>query len=455
MTLDDSRSGEHAEKHGVRSKLPGGVLDAGFASLATFLAGLVAVNVLNDVDRGIYAVFFVAFTLGSILAYQLVYVPSEIVAVGRSSSLRLTVVGDSLRIGIWPSVAGSMAIVGATVATIPLADADLLIGLTVTAWITTLLSPTQDHLRRMLHIADQSWHAAAMSMVQFSVTGVALGVMWFLDAPIAWMPFGALAIANVVSLGFGWYLIHRDVKGEKARTHITFSDISHSGRWLLLTAIIPAAVAFVTANIITYLASPEALGYAEAARIVGQPVLVLGSGLTFALRPRAMESAMNRDQAASRRVEFLFVAMIIGAALVYLPIAGGSWAWNPMHRLVPAAYEVSGLVVAVILTNTLLATAFLIANELMAAGQARSLAVIEGVAAPFRIAAATSAAAIGAFARPVSEAVSAVATWLGFIYLYRKWYRSQGQRSVPTPEGDGPETEATAALDTMQPSVDP
>jgi hypothetical protein len=269
------------------------------------------------------------------------------------------------------------------------------------------------------------------------------------------MPFGALAIANVVSLNFGWYLIRRDGKGEKAESHITFNDISHSGRWLLLTAIIPAGVAFITANLITYLASPEALGYAEAARIVGQPILVLGSGLTFALRPRAMESAMKRQQAASRRVEFLFVAMVVIATLVYLPIAGGAWAWNPMYRLVPAAYEVGGLVVAVILTNALLATAFLIANELMAAGQARSLALIEGVAAPFRTAAAASAVAIGAFARPASEAVSAIATWLGFIYLYRKWYQSQGRLHVPAPDGDGSEVEATAALDTIQPSTDP
>ena len=68
---------------GVRSKLPAGVFDASFASLATFVAGLVAVNVLEGDDLGIYAVFFAAFTFGQLVAYQLIYVPAEIVAVSR------------------------------------------------------------------------------------------------------------------------------------------------------------------------------------------------------------------------------------------------------------------------------------------------------------------------------------------------------------------------------------
>ena len=451
MSFDDSRSGEHVEEKGVRSKLPAGVVDAGFASLATFLAGLVAVNVLNDVDRGIYAVFFVTFTLGSILAYQLVYVPTEIVAVARSLPLRLTIVRDSLRIGVWPSIAGAMTIVGAAISTLPIADVDLVIGLSATAWVTTLLSPTQDHLRRILHVADRSWHAAGMSLVQFGVTGSALVLMTLLDAPIAWIPFGSLAIANIASTGFGLLMINSDNAGAEAPETVRFGDISHSGMWLFLTAIIPAAVAFVTANLITYLASPEALGYAEAARIVGQPILVLGSGLTFALRPRAMESAIKRDIHRSRRVELLFVAMIGISGLLYLPIAGGDWAWNPMSRLVPAAYEIDGLVVAVVLTNMVLASAFLIANEMMAAGKAKSLALVETVAAPMRIAAATSAAAIGAFARPVSEAVAAFATWGGFLLLYRKWYRERVDQDDNTPgdlaPGERQETQSPTRSD--------
>lgn len=449
MSFDDSRSGEHVEEQGVRSKLPAGVVDAGFASLATFLAGLVAVRVLSDVDRGIYAVFFATFTLGAILAYQLVYVPMEIVAVGRPHSQRLTVVRDSLRIGLWPSVGGAMVILGAVVSTAPIAETDLLVGLAITCWVTTLLSPTQDHLRRILHVADRSWHAAAMSVIQFAVTGAAIVVMTYVDAPIAWIPFGALAIANVVSSTVGLVLIGRHNAGSETSEGVRFGDISHSGKWLLMTAIIPAAVAVVAANIITYLASPEDLGYAEAARIVGQPILVLGSGLTFALRPRAMESAIRKDRHRSVRVELLFVAMIVAAALVYLPIVGGGWSWNPMRALVPAAYEVDGLVIAVVLTNTILASAYLVANEMMAAGKARSLATIEAIAAPLRVAAATSAVAIAAFARPVSEGVAAVTTWGGFLFLYRRWYgksdaeealqtAESGSRSVPeSPEHTG------------------
>ena len=279
---------------GVRSKLLPGVLDAGFASLATFAAGLAAVAVFDEADLGVYAVFFVAFTLGQLVAYQLIYVPAEIVAVGRVGEQRLTIFDDSLRIGILPSLAGASVVFAATLTTAPIASTGLIIGLTVTAWIATLLSPTQDHVRRTLHVADRSWHAAVMSTTQFLVSGAAIAVLLVLDAPAAWVPFGALALANLVSLSIGLLLVHHDRHHARASSHVTFRDLVAQGRWLLLQASIPAAAAFVTANIITYLAGPEAMGYAEAARIVAQPILVLAAGLIYPLRPRAMEAALSQ-----------------------------------------------------------------------------------------------------------------------------------------------------------------
>ena len=417
---------------GVRSKLPAGIVDAGFASLATFAAGLVAVTLLNDVDRGIYAVFFVAFTLGAIIAYQLVYVPAEIVAVSRTLSERLTILDDSLRIGRLPALGGSMVIIAATVTTAPIADFGLSVGLTVTAFVATYLSPTQDHLRRILHIAHRPWHAAYMSIVQFVVTAASLGIMWLVDVPVVWIPFGSLAIANIVSMSFGRFLIHRDRHGAVAPGHVTFRELSLQGRWLLMQAIIPALAAFATANIITYLASPEAMGYAEAARIVAQPIMVAAGGLTSALRPRVMEAAMMRDFQVSKRVQALYIALVLGAALLYIPIVGDTWAWNPLATVVPAAYEVRYLVIAAIASNAVMGAQFLIVNEMFAAGRARALTILEALATPLRLLAAAYAAAIGAFALPVSQIVNGFNVLVGLIYMYRELYSLGRKRSAST-----------------------
>jgi O-antigen/teichoic acid export membrane protein len=419
---------------GVRSQLPPGVLDAGFASLATFVAGLAAVAVFDDADLGIYAVFFVAFTLGQLVAYQLIYVPAEIVAVGRTGVQRLTIFNDSLRIGFWPAIVGASAIFAATITTAPIASMELTIGLTVTAWIATFLSPTQDHVRRTLHVADHSWQAAAMSTTQFVVSSAAIALMLIFDAPAPWVPFGALAIANVVSLSVGLLLVRRDRQHAETPIHVTFRDLTADGRWLLLQASIPAAAAFVTANIITYLAGPEAMGYAEAARIVAQPVLVLAGGLIYPLRPRAMEAALKKDLPVSIRLETIYISMILVGGVGYLLLAGAPFPWNPMQYLVPVAYEVPGLVAASIGANVVLGSIFLAVNEMMAAGRGRSLAFLNALAAPIRIVVATSAAFVGAFARPLSEAIGEVVIISGLLVYHRQIYSAAQPEPASQPE---------------------
>jgi O-antigen/teichoic acid export membrane protein len=402
--------------------LPAGIIDAGFASLATFVAGLVAVTLFNDVDRGIYAVFFVAFNLGAILAYQLVYVPAEIVAVARDVDHRLTIVDDSLKIGRLPALGGSMVILAATATTAPIADAGLSIGLTVSAFIATYLSPTQDHLRRTLHIALRPWHAAYMSITQFVVTVVAIGAMRILDVPVVWVPFGALAMANTVSMALGRFLIYRDRHGAESPARVTFRALSLQGRWLLMQAIIPALAAFATANIITYMASPEAMGFAEAARIVAQPIMVAASGLTSALRPRVMEAAMARDFAVSKKVQQVFMGLVLASALVYAPVVGFEWSWNPLVSFVPAAYEVDYLVLAAILSNVVMGAQFLVVNEMMAAHRARALTIVEALATPLRLLAATAAVSIGAFALPFSQIVNGLNVLVFLVIMYRHLY---------------------------------
>jgi hypothetical protein len=253
--------------------------------------------------------------------------------------------------------------------------------------------------------------------------------MLALNVSVVWIPFGALTAANFVSLSLGMYMVIRDRRRAEADGHrtkaddrVSFAELVPQGRWLLLQAAIPAGAAFVTANIITYLAGPTAMGYAEAARIVAQPIVVLAGGLIYPLRPRAMEAALDRDLALSIRVERVFVTIVVLGGLMYIPLAGGAWPWNPMQYLVPAAYEVTGLVTATILANIILASIYLLVNEMMAAGKARTLAFLNGLGAGIRILVATSAGAIGAFARPLSEGTGELVVIAGLLRARRDIY---------------------------------
>jgi hypothetical protein len=105
-----------------------------------------------------------------------------------------------------------------------------------------------------------------------------------------------------------------------------------------------------------------------------------------------------------------------------------------MRHLVPVAYEINGLVAASIGANVILASIFLAVNEMMAAGRARSLAFLNALAAPVRIVVATSAAFVGAFARPLSEAIGELVVVAGLLVYHRQIYRGVPAEPTPRPE---------------------
>jgi len=104
-----------------------------------------------------------------------------------------------------------------------------------------------------------------------------------------------------VSLGAGLVLTLRR-QPPATLPRYGMADLMRSGRWLLAIEAITAGATFLASVIVTRLDDPAALGYAEAARIVGQPIFVLAVGLSAVLNPRAMEAGAGRDRAAARRV---------------------------------------------------------------------------------------------------------------------------------------------------------
>jgi O-antigen/teichoic acid export membrane protein len=415
---------------GAHRRLPAGVADAAFASLATFAAGLSAVNLFNDVDRGVYAIFFTAFGLGVVLPWELILIPAEVNAVSFPVTDRMRRARDTFRMGFPVALLGSLVIFVAAFMSRSLTNSSVLWGLTTTAVITTVLSPLQDHMRRLLHIAQLNWQAATVSGVQFGGVVISLGVMLLLDVPVAVMPFGSLAIANALSLTAG--LVLGDIRHQQPLDEpLHFRALARQGRWLVTQALAPNIAYFAVATIVAALAGAEALGYAEAARVVAQPVLVLATGLTAVLAPRAMEAAMHRDLHAARHTRNVYLLVMAGGGALYLAWATTPWALNPMKYLVPAAYAVTGLVALTVVANLISAAMYLEVNELLGAQKARPMAGVAIITSPILVLVALTARTTEAFARPLGHAIRDAIQVLWYRSKLQKHYRERRDRVMP------------------------
>lgn len=392
---------------GLRRQLPAGVFDSGFASLATFAVGLAAVNLFDDLDRGVYAVFFTAFVAGSLLSSEFVFTPSEVAAVGYPEDQRISLVWRTLALGLGPCLLGSAASLVAVLATSGYASPDVAFALAVTSAMAIVISPMQDHVRKMLHIASESWSAAAVSFVQVAVAVTAVLVGIALSTPVQWLPFGALAVANVVSLLVGLGLV-RIRTTRLAESPLLFMPLARRGVWFVLNAAAPALSGFAAAALVAWLASPEDLGYAESARVVAQPIFVVGVGLKAVLHPRSIRAAMDVERSDARRTNRLFVVVMVAITVAYLALVGWDWTLNPMAYIVPSAYILGGLVALTIVANAANSMWFLLTSELAGARRERSLAGISWIASTVSVLLAATAGVTGAYARALGSLVSAI-----------------------------------------------
>jgi len=376
---------------------------------------------LSGVDRGVYAVFFAAFIAATVIPQFLVHTPAEIIAVSRPVANRLDNVVLSLKLGIGPTIVATFVILAAALAVAGDTSRDVTTALALTAGVAVLVSPAQDHVRRLLHIARRSWGASGLSAVQLIMVAVSLAALIALDAPVAWIPFTALTAANIVTLGLGLFLTrsgHQDDSGGD----LLFRDLVRSGRWLLATTFVPRAGLFVGSVIIVRLAGAEAMGFTEAARVAAQPILVLAAGLSAVLGPRGMGAAMNRDPVEARHHYRIFISLIVGIGFAYLLVAGPNWIGNPMVKLVPAAYSVGGLVAVTIVANIITGAAFHYKNELMGGRKEVKLAKVSFFTSPFLLLGAATAAVTGAFAQPIGIIMESSVRYGSYGAVRRRMY---------------------------------
>jgi hypothetical protein len=428
--------------------IPAGLVDSGLSSLATFIVGLYAATVWRDdtATLGVYALFLAAFQMAASIPTQAHFVPAEKATLLLEGKPRLLLMRRIVLLGLPATLVAAalspLAAVVGIVRGLPISDQ---VPFIVTTAAATALFPLQHHTRRLLHLGTVSWAAASVSALQLIGAVGGLGLLRMLDAPQRWTPIGALAIANGVSLLGGLTLAtwhgrpHRAAAGDAlhlAQDTLTYRRLFESGKWLVSTGIMSTGNNFVVAGIITVLAGPAPLGLAEAARIVAQPILVLATGLSAVLAPPSMAAGLRRDRGEARRVARVFYGVTAGLGLLYLAVTAVDWSFNPLARLVPAAYDVSWLVAVTIVANGLNGASFPGRFELIGANRERDLFGAEIIANVAQLVVATGLAIAGsggnsaaALARPSSFLM------LGGTRLF--FYRRPLDRHYANPTGAG------------------
>jgi O-antigen/teichoic acid export membrane protein len=389
-----------------------GVIDAGVSSAATFAVGLVATHFLDPDELGAYALAFSVFVLSGFIPAQLVFTPTEIAAVDYPRGHQLPLLRASLSRGALVSLVAAVATSAWVLIAPPDMPRDALPPLAITCAAATFVSPIQDHLRRMLHIAEASWRSVVVAVVQmvFAIAGIV--ALSLADVPATWVPFGVLVIANVASLSVGLLLTVRDLLAPGSDIPITRARLLRSGQPLLLVGLLPSATAFAVSWLVSALAGAATLGYVEAARIVSQPVSVLQVGLGSVLGPRVTRAASSRDEATATRVKRQFERLILIAGVGWALAVAAPAPWNLLTRFLPTAYVVPGLVAASIAAFTIMSLSQGRRYELFGAARERLVARAELEGNVVRIVVALFVGVIGAFAVPLGIAALGVVRWV-------------------------------------------
>lgn len=415
--------------------VPAGVVDSGFASLATFVLNLYAIATWetdDPVTLGTYFLYMTAFLMASAVPNQLLYIPAEKQTLAIPAAARSSFFTKIARLGFPASVGSALLLLLATAVGFSKGIAfEEQIPFLATAAVATVFSPLQNHARRLLHLAERNWAAAVVSLVQALVAAAALVLLVQGSVEANWIPIGSLAIANVVSVSVAAMILGHNTRRldatDKARATaihhaMGYRELLPAGRWLVATGVISLGNNFLVESAVFALASPGALALAGAAKTVAQPILVLANGLRSVLGPPSMEAAIAKNKSAARRVRRGFSIMMGVAVAAYIALAGFAWVGNPLARLVDSAYDVPFLVALSIAANGFNGAAFAGRLELIGAGREKGLFAADLAANVAQLViAVTMAAAVttdeaGSFARPIAFA----ALGLGRLVTYRR-----------------------------------
>lgn len=409
--------------HAIRTgAVPAGLVDSALSSLGSFVVGLAAVRYLGLVDLGVYALAYTAFLLGASVPTMLVLTPREVHAIAvPDRERRLGIVRGSLLHSLPVSVVAG-AVVGLGPLIVP-SGAPLSTRLAFTGSLLAVcaLSPLQDHLRRVLHMADRSWQAAATAGIQVATILGSFAVLVPLDLarhPV--VPFSVLALANAVS---GTYALTRCWQAPGTALHLSLRGALHQGRPLLLGTVASFSGGFVIVAAMTAATGPAEAARYEAARLLAQPVSVVIVGLLAALGPRIMSSVAAGDAPAAR--SWIRRCVLVAGALVvpYVALTGLWQDGNPLRLLVPRAFDTEHLLPAMVVAQ---AVGYLVAAYRyvpLALRKVRHVLVIELVAAGTSMGLAVVLAGRGAWGGLIAAGIGAAVALAAFALDARRLLR--------------------------------
>jgi O-antigen/teichoic acid export membrane protein len=362
-----------------------GVVDAGLASLAGFLTTIYAARFLEPAELGVYALYFSGFLLAGLVPAQLYFAPVELQSLQYPLKERKATLYPTTVTGL--RFCAPAALIAPLPGLIALGEVSTsaIVALAASNALLVFASPVQDHVRLMHHFCEEPLGAVTMSGVQFTVVVLAMAGLHFAGAPAVWIPFGSLAIANICSTTVG-LLTLRAPAGTLSPRQPPLTSVMRLGGVLLAAEVMLALAALASEAVILVLVSAEALGFAAAASAVGRPVVVFSIGIGRVLAPRMMEIGMSRQRGSAYHFAGLYVGSLVAFVSVYLVAFGWPHQFNLMQRLVPAAYEVSGLVLALSIGLTIHRCATMPQWLLLGARKSKAILVIAAGSAAARLA---------------------------------------------------------------------
>ena len=400
--------------------LSAGLVDAGAQALATFAASVFAARVLSLPELGLFAIFFSARLLASHLPTQLILIPVEAKLVLLPTEERSDHLLRNFRLALPLAVLGAAAVLLIQFIIPGSPETSHVVSqLAYTAALVALLHPLQEHARRLLHLAREHGSAATVSTVRMVFAFLALFGGWVLGIEHSLLPFGALAIGDLCALLVALQLARS--RRESAAIYTT-KELLLSGKWLMVSAMLGPAAGLVVGLLVAALAGAAALGLAEAARVLAQPVLVLALGLSVVLRPSSMEAAVESDRQRAESLSRSLRRRVLFASLAYLGLVSLPESVNPLMALIPKAFEIPGLVQISVIAAVVNAGVLLQRSELIALERTRTLSFAEAAATFGRVAVAVPSALILYWAVPLGFLISGVTKWMKFTSILRNVY---------------------------------
>ncbi len=174
----------------------------------------------------------------------------------------------------------------------------LVLPLALTSFVVFVVSPIQDHLRRLFHLDQAAWQAARVSTAQAVTSVVAVAVLHIVLGDPAWTAFGGLAVANVLSTAYTLIGARRATRTVAVDEQVAarFLDaisvrlLTRMGWWLGTAGALSTGANLLVVGLISAVAGEAALGHAEAARTLAQPIVVVSMGLRSVYGPMVVVS---------------------------------------------------------------------------------------------------------------------------------------------------------------------